>query len=479
MKLNHYSSLAGFLPGRSLVRSRVWGALLGLSVAWFVGCSGSGDAGGGGGGNPDSGGGVADGNGAGGNSAGDGNSSGGGGGGGGSLPTGECGRTAGACTAPEVRVTEIDVGVEVTSYGGEGDTAPLPMAIAALPNGGSRLAWLGTDGKVYIALLDCDDQLVGTPFSLPAVNLQNIHADAEGGVVLLTRDAAGSGDDKCGVGPLCGGSSSPCRNMFLVRFDNAGNEVWARPVTNAVDGLDGYENGARFVWWYQHHGRIAFDGANYGTYFCIGITVQNGECIDIHQGDRMQVVDSAGALVSGHPDAFEVGSSHSWQTRIVWDPRTNHFVTVCITDNDCRVARPSPYRTIAAGDCDGTLYGGDLVLAATEGYWTAWSQGGQVRLEHFVDAASDTTIQNAAPSSHPHLVSYGTDNMLLSWGSDSGITAQIRSASTGEAVGGEFAIDALDHDFQAFKAFGDGSVACPAAGTTNTKIRVARVMPCD
>jgi hypothetical protein len=389
-----------------------------------------------------------------------------------------CGRTPGECSAPEVRVSEIDVGVAVAPYGNEGDTAPLPLAIASLPSGGSRVAWLGTDEKVYVAELDCDDQLVGTPFSLPAVDLQDIHADEDGGVVLLTRDATGSGDDHCGEGPLCGGESSPCRNMYLVRFDNAGNEVWARPVTNAVDGLDGYEDGARFVWWYQHHGRIAYDGSNYGTYFCIGISVQNGSCIDIHEGDRMQVVGSDGELVD-HPDAFEVGCSHAWQSRIVWDPRTNHFVTVCVTDNDCRIARPNPYRTVAQGECDGTLFGGDLVLASDAGYWVAWSQGGQIRLDRFSDAASEQSITNAGASSHPHLVSYGTQNMLLAWESGSGMTAQIRDAASGEPVGSEFTIDVPDHDFQAFKAYPDGSVAYPAAGSSDTKIRIARVMACE
>jgi hypothetical protein len=376
-------------------------------------------------------------------------------------------------------VTEVDVGVPVTSYGGEGDTAPLPLAIAALPSGGSRVAWLGTDQKVYIAELDCEDKLVGTPISLPAVDLQDIHADENGGVVLLTREATGSGEDQCGEGPLCGGSSSPCYNMFLVRFDNAGNEVWAQPVTNAVDGLDGYTDGARFVWWYQHHGRIAFDGQNYASYFGVAITVQNGSCIDIHEGDRMQVVSSDGTLVENHPDAFEVGCSHAWQSRVVWDPRTNHFVTTCVTDNDCRIARPSPYRTIAQGECDGTLFGGDLVLSSDPGYWVAWSQGEQIRLDHFTEAASDKSITNAGASSHPHLVSYGAQNMLLTWESGNGMAAQIRSASSGDPVGSEFTIDVPDHDFQAFKAYADGSAAYPAAGSSNTTIRIARVMPCQ
>jgi hypothetical protein len=294
----------------------------------------------------------------------------------------------------------------------------------------------------------------------------------------LTRDAVGSGADNCGEGPLCGGTSAPCYNSQLVRFDNDGNEVWSAMVTNADANLDPYSDGARFVWrHYQHHGRLAFDGENYAAYFCIGITVQNGMCIDIHEGDRMQVVDSGGTVVA-HPDAFGVGCSHSWTTRVVWDPRTSRFVMVCATDNNCRIAQPNPYRTVASGECDGTLFGGDLVLSSTAGYWTAWSQGGQIRLEHFTDGASEMTIMNAGASQHPHLVSYGEERMLLGWESGSGMAAQVRDAATGETVGSEFLIDVEDHNYLAFKAYPDGSAAYPAAGETETSVRIARVMPC-
>lgn len=400
-------------------------------------------------------------------------------GGSGGAPTGSCTRPVGACTAPTVKVTDVSLGIPVTPYGREADTDPLPLAIAALPSGGSRVAWLGTDKSVHIAELDCNDQLVGTPFSIPGINLQDLHADENGGVVLLTREATGGGTHGCGTGMLCGGSSSPCRDMFMVRFDTSGEIVWETKVTNLSATLDGYQNGARFIWWYQHHGRLAFDGMNYAAYFGVAITVSNGSCVDIHQGDRMQVVSSTGMRLTGH-DSFEVGCSHSWNTRIVWDPRTSHFVMVCATDNNCRIARPNPYRTIASGTCDGSLFGGDLVLSSTPGYWTAWSQGGTIRLQHFTDSGPDTSVANAGSSAHPHLVSYGASRMLLAWGSGSSMTAQVRdSDSTGAAVGSTFTIPVSDHDFQAFKAYPDGSVAYPAAGANNTSIKIARVMPCN
>jgi hypothetical protein len=404
----------------------------------------------------------------------------GGSGTGGTVTVGACSRTVGSCTAPTVRVADVSLGSAVVGYSGEGDTAPLPMALAAIPGGGSRLAWLGTDGNVHIGLLDCDDQLVGTPFTLPAKNLQDLIADDNGGVVLITRPATNGGTDNCGNGTLCGGTSSPCDAMYMVRFDNAGNVQWTTQVTNLSTSLAGYDNGARFVWWYQHHGRLAFDGANYAAYHGVAITVNNGACVDIHEGDRMEVVSSSGVVQTGH-DSFAVGCSHSWTTRIVWDPRTSHFVMVCATDNNCRIAQPNPYRTVASGACDGTLFGGDLVLATTPltGYWTAWSQGGNIRLEHFTTGASDQTINNAGASQHPHLVSYGSSRMLLAFGSGTSMTAQVRDSGTGATIGSTFTIGVNDHNYMAFKAFDDGSVAYPASGTGNTSARVARVMPCN
>ena len=59
------------------------------------------------------------------------------------------------------------------------------------------------------------------------------------------------------------------------------------------------------------------------------------------------------------------------------------------------------------------------------------------------------------------------------------MTAQVRDASTGDTVGSEFTIDVNDHDYQAFKAYADGSAAYPGLGSSNTSVQIARVMPCS
>lgn len=386
-------------------------------------------------------------------------------------PAGACQRPATSGAAPTVDVTRVDLPAPVVGYGGEGDTEPLPMALAARPTGDSWLAWLGTDRKVHVGRLGCDDRLAGAAVDLEGIDLQDIEADAGGAVVLLTRQG------NCGNGPLCGGSSTPCRTMWMVRLDNSGRVQWEREVTNLSGAnLAGYDDGARFVWWYQHHGRLATDGSNWAAYFGVAITVRNGGCVDVHEGDRMQVVDRAGAPVPDHPDSFAVGCSHSWGTRMVWDDRTGHFVMVCATDNNCRIAQPDPYRTVAAGACDGTLFGGDLVLAPSSGYWVAWSQGGQVRLDRFTTGASEASVRPGVGARNPHLVRFG-GRMLLAWESGGAMSAQVLDAGTGRAVGERFAVPVPDHSFQAFKAYADGSAAYPAAGATAGTAQIARVRP--
>ena len=402
----------------------------------------------------------------------------------------------GSCSAPQVRVTSVALGATL-SYSTD-ETLVVPLAIAAKPGGGSRLAWVtgyvryasSTASQVHLGDLDCSDQLVGTPFTVSGHDFQDIAADGDGGVVVLTRDGQGGPDAQhCGdVNNLCVlPSDRPgCYDMYMVRHDCAGQEQWATKLTTASAATPGYTSGGgsnQFVWWYQHHGRLAYDGTNYAAYFCDAITVTNNQCpagaarVDIHEGDRMQVVGPTGALLTGH-DSFGGGCSHSWTTRLVWDPRTKHFVMVCATDNNCRIAQPNPYRTIAAGTCDGTLFGGDVVNAGTAGYWTAWSQGGTIRLEHFTTGASDQSVVTAGNTMNPHLVSYGTGRMLLTWGSGTGMAAQVYDASTGAPIGAQFTINVPDHPWQSWKSFPDGSVAYAGVRAASNSVQVARVMPC-
>ncbi|MBN2572939.1 MAG: hypothetical protein JXP73_00100 [Deltaproteobacteria bacterium] len=394
-----------------------------------------------------------------------------------------------------MRITQVNLG-SALSYSSD-ERWVVPLAIAAKPGGGSLIVWVtgysnygsSTTSQVHVGELDCDDNLVGAPFSFEGHDFQDIAADANGGVVVLTRDGQGSDPQHCGdVDNLCVTPSDRpgCYDMYMVRFDCAGTEQWAAKLTTTSASAPLYSAGGGTnlgVWWYQHHGRLAYDGSNYAAYFCDSITVSNNSCpagagkVDIHEGDRMQVVDPTGKVLSGH-DSFSVGCSHSWTTRIVWDPRTNHFVTVCATDNNCRIARSPNYQTIKSASCDGTLFNGDLVNASDTGYWLAWSYQGSVRLEHFTTAASDKTVATVSTVQNPHLVAYGPNHMLLTWKSGSGMAAQVYDSGSGEAVGEQFTIAVPDHPWQAWKPFPDGSVAWASTASASSTVQIARVMPC-
>lgn len=100
-----------------------------------------------------------------------------------------------------------------------------------------------------------------------------------------------------------------------------------------------------------------------------------------------------------------------------------------------------------------------------------------MRLEKFTTGKSTSTIKTGASAAHPHLVGYGSGRMLLAWQSGSSMAVQAYDSGTGSTVGAKLTVKVKDHAYQAFKAYSDGSVAYPAAGSTSTSVKVARVLP--
>ncbi|AUX48419.1 hypothetical protein SOCE26_099530 [Sorangium cellulosum] len=426
----------------------------------------------------------------------------GGGAGGGPLP-GACG-----ITRDHIRITEVDVGVPVINN--EDEAALKPLVISPRPSGGSRLAWMSNDDQVHLVQLDTSDQVMGRPFGLPANDFSDLYADDAGGVLLLTRDAEGGGTLNCGTpANLCGSPPSPpvpCHDMYMVRFDGT-SETWATKLTSSSAALPPYSTGPTgpsvyMIWWYAHHGRIAFDGSRYAGYFGAAISVSQGGCINIHQGDRMKVVDASGALVR---DGFDWGCSHSGYERILWDDSAGKFVTVCKTDNNNRIALAPSYTTIYPVDLAYSNLG-NLVTASGGGYWltTSNSRPGQpagaaglaeVRLLHFTDGAADQDLVIASDPglNHraPHLAAYGGSRMIAAWETTTAagdiarndrartLHVQARDRATGEAEGEPLEVDVLGNRYQDFVAFPDGSVAFAAPGSTSTSIKVLRILPCE
>ncbi|WP_437786946.1 hypothetical protein [Sorangium sp. So ce1097] len=452
------------------------------------------------------GGGAGNGGGAGGGGAGGGGAGGGGAGGGGAG--GDPGPGACGITPDRVRITEIDVGIRVINN--EDEAALMPLVISPMPSGGSRLAWMSDDDKVHIAQLDASDQVVGRPFGLPANDFSDLYADDTGGVLLLTRDAEGGGTLNCGApANLCGTPPSPpipCHDMYMVRFDGT-SETWATKLTSSSAELPPYSTGPTgpavyMIWWYAHHGRIAFDGARYAGYFGAAISVSQGGCINIHQGDRMKVVDANGVL---QRDGFDWGCSHSGYERILWDDAAGKFVTVCKTDNNNRIALAPSYTTVYPVDLAYSNLG-NLVTAVGGGYWLTASniRPGQpaganglaeVRLLRFTGGAAEQDIAIASDPglNHraPHLAAYGDSHMIAAWETTTAagdiarndraraMYVQTRDRATGAAEGEPLEVDVLGNRYQDLVAFPDRSAAFVAPGSTNTRIKVLRILPCE
>lgn len=455
----------------------------------------------------------------------------------------------GSCTsdlATRVRVTETDLGVAYAYNEVDNNGAALgltPLAISPLPGGGSRVAFLGkSDSLVHVVTLDANDQTVtGSLVGLPGYDVQDIYADASGGVLLISRTALGStANNNCGdINNLCGlttnyPTAASCYDMYMVRFDGT-TETWAAKLTATTASLPAYGLGATsggnvvFIWSeYAHNGRIAFDGSNYAGYFGAAITVPNQACVgsstlttgvNIHQGDRMKVVNSSGTLQSS---GFDWGCSHSGFERVAWDPAGKKFVAVCKNDaatggKSGRIAFAPNTTTIYPVDLSYSNLG-NLMMAGGGGYWIVSSDiragqpagaGGLADI-HLLHVASTSTptpdkdlmlVSDSSNDRAPHLAAYGANMLLAAWEESSAtgdlaqkdskrqMYLQILDSTTGTTPAGSTTASAgplplptnlnvLGSRYQDFRAFPDGSVAFPAP-STGSKIKILRVLPCS
>lgn len=489
-------------------------------------------------------------------------SDGGSSGGGFSTPDGGFGSSGdgGACASSlssRVRITTITVATAYDYNEVDNNGAALgltPLAISPIPGGGSRLGYFGTDGMVHIVTLDANDEIVaGSAFALPGYDFQDIYADASGGVLLVSRAALGgtAANNNCGnINNLCGPAASyptaaTCQDMYLVRFDGT-SETWATKLTDTTATVPAYGTGPTtggnvvFIWSeYAHNGRIAFDGSNYGAYFGAAITVPNQMCVDtnstlatgvnIHQGDRLELVSSTGTLqTTGN---FYFGCSHSGYERLLYDSTAKRYVPICKNDLPVtlgdggsvsgRIALAPNFTTNSIIPVDLSYSDlGSVALAGGGGYWAITSniRAGQtpnsngladIDLVQFtingtaiaspnapakdIKLVSDTENDRA-----PHLAAYSTGLMAMAWEESTAtgdlsqrdtnrkMYVQVLDQTTGAPPAGSTTTSAgplnvsvLGSRYQDFRSYPDGSVAYPAPGSNNTTINILRILGCD
>ena len=463
---------------------------------------------------------------------------------GGYGPSGD-GGVCSSALSDRVRITEIDVGATYAYNEVDNNGAALGLtvlAISPIPGGGSRLAFLEKGASViHIVTLDANDQVVaGSAFTLPGYDFQDIYADASGGTLLVSRNAMGStAGNNCGnINNLCGlvanyPTAASCYDMYMVRFDGA-SETWATKLTDTTASQPAYMTSTTqtgditFVWSeYAHNGRIAFDGANYAGYYGIAISVSQ-PCvgsstlttgINIHQGDQMKVVSSAGALQK--TPGFGIGCSHSGYERVIYDTAAKKFIPVC--KNDAMTGTKSG--RIALAPNTSTIYPvdlsysdlGNVLSAGGGGDWiissdirtgqTANANGlADVHLLHIASTSALTPdkdlmlVSDTKNDRAPHLAAYGTSQMLAAWEESTAtgdfsqndknrqMYLQVLDSTTGAAPAGSSATSAgplmlspnlLGSRYQDFRSYPDGSVAYPAPGSSATKIKILRVLGCN
>ncbi|OWZ03034.1 GPI-anchored protein [Phytophthora megakarya] len=415
----------------------------------------------------------------------------------------------GFCAKPRVRITEVDVGAAVETN--EDEAGLKVVAISALPSGGSRIAFQ-SGANVIVRELDANDKLVSSSpaVKVPMHDFGDIHADKNGFVILGTRDAQGGGQSNCGnPSNLCGAKPDPanaCYDMYMARYDGA-KQSWATKLTSSSAALPPYSTGKTgqdvyMIWWYAHHGRIASNGKSWAAYFGAAISTSEGGCINIHQGDRMKVVDPTGKIMNDQ-SSFDWGCSHSGYERITYDNRTSSYATICKTDNNNRIMPPNNW--------DATIYPVDLAAsnlgdivpdtaASSNKYWAATVSNGngdnaKVHLIHFdlkSKATQDIVIGGTdANERAPHLARMGNGGMLAMWeGSSQGgdlqeggertIYAQVLDSATGKAISQKITVDksVVGNRYQALKTFPDGSVGYLSKGKTDTSVQVVRFFGC-
>ncbi|ETO81838.1 hypothetical protein F444_03923, partial [Phytophthora nicotianae P1976] len=89
------------------------------------------------------------------------------------------------CAKPRIEITEVNVGESVDAN--EEEAALKLVAIAAIPGGGSRVAFHSGE-NVIVQELDASDKLVsGSTVKVPVHDFADIYADKDGFVILGTR----------------------------------------------------------------------------------------------------------------------------------------------------------------------------------------------------------------------------------------------------------------------------------------------------
>ncbi|MCA9247601.1 MAG: hypothetical protein KDA42_10810 [Planctomycetales bacterium] len=158
-----------------------------------------------------------------------------------------------------------------------------PVILSPQPDGGAKIGWTDTDGKIHITPVDEQRKRCGVDMTIPRGLLRDLVAHDDGSAVLVLRDGG----------------------MFLYRLRGEETVFEERLASNWCREI--------------HWGSLAWNGETYAAYFA----VHRGG----HEGDAFVYIDPNGDIL---PGGWSWGVSHSIDMRLALAGR--RFMPLALSD---------------------------------------------------------------------------------------------------------------------------------------------------
>lgn len=365
-----------------------------------------------------------------------------------------------------------------------------PVVLAPYGSNGSLIAWKEKSAsQIRVGTLASDDKQFSPLLTTAGDEVHSMVGHSSGGALLMVAD-----DPDIYSSKYCKSAATPsnaaCQKMSLLRFDGKGSVLSSTTLTDKAN-VD--SEGALFIWWYGHTGRLAWDGSRYAAYFRSAGSYARpnvaGE-IDIHAGDTLRMLDANGNRLSG---GWQWGCSHSWSVRLAGN--SSGWSAFCHGDaypNALRLQQLSATGVstkttewLSGTSADTRALGG--VVADTDGYWLSYLETtGSLRL-HLArfnnngTLISDQIISSATgiDAQYPFRAYLGKlgSQLLLGWKSGGKLILQAADAS-GTLLGTPVTSAAGVSNFDEFVSLGNGDLAFANAASSGV-VSVTRVAACN
>lgn len=402
--------------------------------------------------------------------------------GGSTASTGGSGASTGSCgtLAERVHTTELELpraAMTSDEYN--------PMLLAPRADNSSLLGYReAASENLSVVELDGNDRVTGTLFRTEGLEAHALLAHDDGAAFVVVReDPDIFSPEFCRGGP---GNLAPCGSLELVRFDSAGRVTMSATLTDKLNVAD---EGALFIYWFEHTARMAWADDTYGVYFRSARTIPTASGLTPRPGDTLRFVDSAGTRLDR---GWDFGCIPSWSVRIahngVWAAvchgETPNAHRLVILDGEeqrqllfLEGIAPA-YRALGGL----TTYEDDFWLSYLqrsgnlfELHLVRVTQDPTVKVDQIIEAAVDLDYETGYVFRTYH-ATLG-DSLLLGWKSADRLVLARADIDTGELIEGPVVTDApIDH-FVEFMSFPNGDVGWAHTSTAGVAT-VTRVLGC-